>query len=139
MSSSATPYHCVSCLAALSSIWNDMEKWKKIRLELARTAGFPSGSVSRGYLIQLPLDGEGRIDSKLFALKPHRATVRRYWSTEPDEAGVILASEGGWTMRCNGGLDRMLLFGGQPILLGEQVSVLESDGGVLPFTVASIR
>jgi hypothetical protein len=116
-----------------------MEEWKKIRLELARTTGFPSGSVSRGYLIQLPLDGEGRIDGTVFALKPHRATVRRYWSTEPDESGLVVPIEGGWTMRCNGGPDRMLLFGGQPIRLGEQVSVLESDGAVLPFTVASIR
>jgi hypothetical protein len=116
-----------------------MEKWKKIRLELARTTGFPNGSVSRGYLIQLPLDSEGRIDSGVFGLKPHHATVRRYWSTEPDESGLVVPNENGWTMRCNGGPDRMLLLGGQSIRLGEQVSVLEPDGGVLPFTVASIR
>lgn len=116
-----------------------MEKWKKIRLELARTAGFPSGSVSRGYLIQLPLDGDGRIDADVLALKPHQATVRRYWSTEPDEAGNVVASESGWALRCNGCPDRMLLLDGQPIRLGEQVSVLEPDGGILPFTVASVR
>ena len=116
-----------------------MDKWKKIRLELARTASFPSGSVSRGYLIQLPLDPEGRIDDELLALKPHQATVRRYWSTEPDEAGNVVPIESGWALRCIGGPDRMLLLGGHPIRLGEQVSVLEPDGGVLPFYVASIR
>jgi hypothetical protein len=116
-----------------------MDKWKKIRLELARTADFPSGSVSRGYLIQLPLDCEGRIDSDVLATKPYRATVRRYWSTEPDEAGNVVGIESGWALRCNDGPDRMLLLGGHPIRLGEQVSVLEADGGVLPFTVSSIR
>lgn len=116
-----------------------MEKWRKIRLELARTAGFPTGSVSRGYLIQLPLDGDGRIDGEAVGLKPHRATVRRYWSTEPDEAGNVIPIESGWALRCNGGADRILLLGGQAIRLGEQVAVLEPGGGVLPFTVASVR
>ncbi|HEY8433030.1 MAG TPA: hypothetical protein VIK68_00290 [Sphingomicrobium sp.] len=116
-----------------------MDKWKKIRLELARSEGFPGGSVSRGFLILLPLDGEGQIDRALFSLKPHQATVRRYWSTEPDEAGNVVPIESGWALRCNGGPDRLLLLGGQPIRLGDQVSVLEPDGGVLPFTVASIR
>ncbi len=116
-----------------------MNVWKKIRLELGRTSAFPSGSVSRGYLIQIPLDEEDRIDGTALALKPHRATVRRYWSTEPDELGYIVPIEGGWTMRCSRGRDRALLLGGQSIRLGEQVSILEPDGGVLPFRVAAIR
>jgi len=116
-----------------------METWKRIRLELGRTDDFPSGSVSRGYLIQLPLDGEDRIDAAALARRPHRATVRRYWSTEPDESGVIVSAEGGWTMRCNAGPDRALLLGSQPIRLGEQVSILEPDGATLQFRIAGIR
>jgi hypothetical protein len=116
-----------------------MEHWKKIRLELARTTGFPSGSVSRGYLIQLPLDGEGRVDGAALAVKPHRATVRRYWSTEPDESGTIVPIEDGWSMRCTGSPDRMLLLDGQLLRTGGQLSVKEPDGAILPFTIASIR
>lgn len=115
-----------------------MNVWKKIRLELGSTSAFPSGSVSRGYLIELPLDEDDRIDETALSLKPHRATVHRYWSTEPDESGFIIPVEGGWTMRCSGGPDRALLLGGQPIRLGEQVSILEPDGA-LPFRVAGIR
>jgi hypothetical protein len=115
-----------------------MYNWKKIRLELGRTTAFPSGSVSRGYLIQLPLDGEGCVDTAALAQRPQRATVRRYWSTEPDEAGVVLAVDGGWVMRCSGAPERALLLGGQAIRVGEQVSVLDPDGAVLPFRVASI-
>ena len=116
-----------------------MDKWKKIRLELARTRGFPSGSVSRGFLIQVPLDRDGRIDGQKLAGKPHQATVSRYWSSEPDESGLVVPLESGWAFRCNGGPDRRLLLGGQPIRLGEQIAVIEPDGAVLPFTVASIR
>lgn len=119
--------------------WKIMNVWKKIRLELGSTSAFPSGSVSRGYLIQLPLDEEDRIDGTALALKPHQATVRRYWSTEPDESGFIVPVEGGLTMRCGGSPDRGLLLDGRPIRLGEQVSILEPDGGVLPFRVAGIR
>ena len=42
-------------------------------------------------------------------------------------------------MRCSRGPDRALLLGGLPIRLGEQVSILEPDGGVLPFRIAAIR
>ena len=115
-----------------------MEAWKKIRLELARTSAFPTGSVSRGYLIRLPLDCYGHVDATMIASKPHRATVLRYWSTEPDESGTVVPLDGGWALRCDSSPDRMLLLGGQPIRLGEQVSVLDREGEVLPFTIASI-
>lgn len=116
-----------------------MQNWSKIRLELGRTPAFPAGSVSRGYLVQLPLDSAGRIDKAALVLKPHRATVRRYWSTDPDESGTVVPTEGGWVMHCGDGHDRRLLLDGQPIQLGEQVLVLERDGSSLPFRVASIR
>jgi hypothetical protein len=116
-----------------------MEKWKKIRLELGQTVGFPTGSVSRGYLIHLPLDENGRVDAAALALKPHRATVQRYWSTEADESGIVVPDGDGCTMRCNGTTERKLLLNGQPIRLGEQLSVVEPDGAILPFNVASIR
>lgn len=130
---------CVSRASALGCIRKIMNLWKKIRLELGRTSRFPSGSVSRGYLVQLPLDDEDRIDQAALSLKPHRATVRRYWSTDPDESGFIVPVEDGWKMRCNGSPDRALLLGCQPIRLGEQISVLEADGAILPFRVAGIR
>jgi hypothetical protein len=116
-----------------------MNSWKKIRLELARTKGFPTGSVSRGYLVQLPLDGDGRVDENELACTPRRASVRRYWSTEPDESGTIVHGDNGWLMRCNGAADRALLLDRQPIQLGEHLSVVEPDGGILPFRIASIR
>jgi hypothetical protein len=116
-----------------------MSNWKNIRLELATTAQFPAGSVSRGYLIRLPLADSDCVDRTAFEQNPHRATVRRYWSTEPDEAGIVEEAAGGWAMRCNGSAERMLLLEDLPIRLGQLVSVVEVDGERLPFRIASIR
>ena len=116
-----------------------MSNWKNIRLELARTNEFPAGSVSRGYLLRLPLNDHDGVDQAALELSPHWATVRRYWSTEPDEAGIVLPVERGWVLRCNGKPDRLLELNRLPIRLGQQIAVVEPDGATLPFRVASIR
>ena len=116
-----------------------MTNWKNIRLELARTREFPRGSVSRGYLIRLPLNDSDVVDPADFDLSPHLATVRRYWSTEPDEAGLVIRAGDGWVLRCNGKPDRLLEVNGRPFRLGQQVAVVDPDGATLPFRIASIR
>lgn len=116
-----------------------MNIWRNVRLELAKTKEFPAGSVSRGYIIRLPFDDEDLLDREAFERSPHRATVRRYWSTEPDEAGLLIAIEDGWAMRSNGRPQRMLQLHSRPIRLGQQVSVVDADGTSLPFRVAGIQ
>lgn len=116
-----------------------MENWKSIRLELAPTEEFPTGSVSRGYLIRLPLDDGDAIDPPAFEQSPYRATVRRYWSTEPDEGGQVLKVDGNWAIRCNGSPDRLLELDGKPLRLGQKLFTVEPDGTTLPFRIASIR
>jgi hypothetical protein len=113
--------------------------WKSIRLELGCTGEFPDGSVSRAYLIRLPLDDFDSVDKAAFAESPSRATVRRHWSTEPDQRGVLVPSDREWTMRCGDQPDRRLQFDSRPLRLGQLVSIVESDGRVLPFKVASVR
>lgn len=115
-----------------------MISWKSIRLELGNSDEFPGGSVSRGYLIRLPLDEQGMVDRIAFRHHPHRAKVRRYWSTEPDEAGEVIEKDGSWALRCNGDPSRMLRLDGQAVRVGDQLSVIEADGTVLTFEVASI-
>jgi hypothetical protein len=113
--------------------------WKNIRLELAGTPEFPGGSVSRGYLMRLPLNDSDFVDWEAVDRHPRRATVRRFWSTQPDESGLVHKTKEGWAMQCNGSGERMLDVDGRPVRLGAQVSVCEIDGRVLPFKVASIR
>jgi hypothetical protein len=116
-----------------------MSNWKNIRLELARTDRFPAGSVSRGYLIRLPLNDSDLIDTAAFDLHPHRAIVRRFWSSQPDETGLLASANDDWAMRSDGLPPRILKLDGRPLRLGQQVSVLEADGSLLPFKVASVR
>ena len=111
--------------------------WNIIRLELAGTRDFPTGSVSRGFLLRLPLKADGMIDEVALAASPQKATVRHFWSTEPDERGQIVPVNGHWVIRCNGKPDRLVpdrFFGPS-----KQITVVETDGVALPFRVASIR
>ena len=111
--------------------------WNTIRLELAGTRRFPSGSVSRGFVIRLPLKANGSIDEASLARSPQRATVRRFWSTEPDESGRIVRVDGRLALRCEGKPDRTL--SKDRLRLGDEVAVVECDGHPLLFKVASIH
>jgi len=113
--------------------------WKSIRLELASTGAFPSGSVSRAFLVHLPLDDSDFVDKAALARSPMKATARRHWSSEPDERGHLVPSGREWAVRCRGKPDRLLHLDGTPLRLGQHVSVVEPNGTVLPLKVASIR
>ena len=115
-----------------------MESWKNIRLELGCTPEFPHGSVSRGYLLHLPLGPDGAVDGDAVQRRPHLAMVRRYWSTEPDEFGELLRVDGKWALGSNG-KRRLLDLDGQPLRRGDRLSIADPDGTTLPFTIASIR
>jgi len=113
--------------------------WRSIRLELSGTGEFPAGSVGRAYLIRLPLDDQDIVDHAAFLEDPSKATVRRHWSTEPDQRGHIVPSGHEWAMLCDNKTERQLKLNGTPLRLGQQVCVTEPDGSVLPFRIASIR
>jgi hypothetical protein len=113
--------------------------WRSIRLELGSTADFPAGSVSRAYLIRLPLDDRDAVDQVAYRESPSRATVRRHWSTEADQQGVLVPSGRDWGVRCDGNPERVLKINGTPLRLGLQLSMIEPDGTVLPLRIASIK
>lgn len=110
--------------------------WKTVRLELARSRGFPAGSVSRGYVIRLPLDASGELERTLLVQHPGTAVARRFWSTDPDETGRVVCSCGGLAVRCSGRADRLIeTFHFEP---GGKVTLVDEYGARLLFTVASI-
>ncbi len=71
-----------------------MSDWSLVKLEMARSAGYPFGSVSRAYFIRVPLDRIGMIDGAGVAQAPKRATVRRFWPNEPDMSDIRLTVDG---------------------------------------------
>ena len=113
--------------------------WRTIRLELGSTGEFPAGSVSRAFLLNLPLDDFDVVDAAALARSPSQAIARRHWSTDPDERGRIVSSGANWAMRCRGKAARVLRFDGTPMRLGQHVSVVEPDGTILPLRIASVR
>ena len=113
--------------------------WTVIRLELARTPEFPEGSAARVYLLRLPLDASGMIDTVAFDSEPQLATVRRYWPNERDKEGYVARKGGNWIFSYAPGdeVDEALFhLETHPIRLGEFVTITETDGEKLPFRVA---
>ena len=113
--------------------------WKTIRLELGPTPDFPAGSVTRAYLVRLPVRDDGEIDEATVSGNPKRATVRRFWPCEPDRIGHIVRTKCGWAFRCNCSKEADAILEPKGLNLGEEVFVTEGDGPQLPFRVASIR
>lgn len=116
--------------------------WNNIRLELARTEDFPSGSASRAYLLRLPLDEQGLIEGRSVEVAPARATVRRFWPNEPDMSGYVIRTAGGWALSYRLGEndeEAVSNLESRALRLGEYVTLTEPGGARLPFRVASIR
>ena len=59
--------------------------FKRIRLNLARSAEYPEGSTRHGYEFVAPLDGNGHIDVAQWREHRKNCRVRRFWEGEADE------------------------------------------------------
>lgn len=116
---------------------------KRIRLELARTPDFPEGSSANGYDFVAPLDEKGYLDSSKWPEVKSACTVRRFWSGQPDEHGVLIHRRNGdWAFSYAPGDDDdepIFRFDRHLFVEGEYVSVTEHDGVVRPFRVARVR
>lgn len=114
--------------------------WNTVRLELARTKEFPRGSVSRAYLVRVPLDDAGMIDGQAISANPQRATVRRFWPCQPDQTGRFVKEPVGWCFSFVDEDEKVVFrFHGEPLCVGCQVTVTNPDGTHVPFRVASMK
>ncbi len=119
-----------------------MSEWHIVKLELARTEDFPSGSPSRSYLIRLPLDENGLIDEAARKADPQRATIRRYWPNEADQSGYVLKAKGGWVFSYAVGEDddeSIFHMENHPLKVGEYLTLTEPNGERLPFRIVSAQ
>ena len=69
--------------------------FKRIRLHLARSKEFPSGSSHHGYEFVAPLDANGHIDVALWKAHPNECRVHRFWQGDNDQNGVLVHKPGG--------------------------------------------
>jgi hypothetical protein len=115
--------------------------WKTVRLELGRTKAYPEGSPSYAYVLHLPLDEAGTLDAPTYRAARERATVRRLWAGEADQAGTLIHRRGGtWAFSyAPGDEDDETIFHLEThkIRPGEYVTITETNGEKLPFKVVS--
>ena len=69
--------------------------FKRIRLNLARSTEFPSGSAQHGYELIAPLDGDGHLDAKAWHAHRDQCRVVRFWGDEEHEIGRLVHKPGG--------------------------------------------
>lgn len=115
--------------------------WKTVRLELGSSDAFPHGSVGRAFLLHVPIDNDGRINRGVLEQHPGRATVRRYWPSEPDAFGTIEPCNDCWALQCGKGTkhDVTFLLDAVPLKPNHSVCVRAPDGTMMPFRVANVR
>jgi len=120
---------------------------KLIRLNLARSHEFPSGSTIHGYEFVAPLDETGHIDAEAWRKVREKCTVRRFWAGEQDEHGVLIHKPGGaehatWVFDYDDSRDdddeAGYRFGSHAFNVGEYVSIRDEDGEMHTFQVVSV-
>jgi hypothetical protein len=121
---------------------------KRIRLNLARSREFPSGSSRHGYEFVAPLDSDGHIDPKLWQAHRAHCRVRRFWNGEDDEIGQLIHRPGGpeqgrWVFDYDQTAEEDdeagYRFGAHAFRPGEYVSIRDEDGEMHTFQVVSVE
>jgi hypothetical protein len=121
---------------------------KRIRLNLARSKEFPSGSSRHGYEFVAPLDASGHIDVDLWRKHRDHCGVRRFWEGERDEVGRLVHRPGGagharWVFDYEGVAEEDdeagYRFGAHAFQPGEYVSIRDEDGEMHTFQVVSVE
>jgi hypothetical protein len=121
---------------------------KRIRLNLARSKQYPSGSSRHGYEFVAPLDATGHIDPDLWREHRDHCRVRRFWNGEPDEVGFLIHRAGGkehahWVFDYEGTAvhdeEAGLQFAAHRFVPGEYVSIRDEDGEAHTLQVISVE
>jgi hypothetical protein len=120
---------------------------KRIRLNLARSKDFPTGSARHGYEFVAPLDAAGHIDQALWRTHRDRCGVRRFWGSE-EEFGKLVHKPGGnehsrWVFDYDESAEEDdeagYRFGSHAFVPGEYVSIRDEDGDMHTFQVVSVE
>ena len=136
------PYAMIRIQLHASGAHYDLMNWSTIRLELACGPRFPQGSPHRCYLLNVPLQAGGLLDEDLVRAAPMRATVRRFWPSQPDRRGHVIKTPEGWAFAYeprSGGNEMLFRVDDTPLRIGECITLTEPDGERLPFRVTAVH
>ena len=121
---------------------------KRIRLNLARSKDYPSGSSRHGYEFVAPLDAAAHIDPVLWQEHRDHCRVRRFWEGERDQVGFLIHRPGGqeharWVFDYEGTAEwdeeAGLRVAAHRFVPGEYVSIRDEDGEAHTFQVISVE
>jgi hypothetical protein len=112
----------------------------RIRLELARSHEFPSGSAKHGYEFVAPLDNEGHLDAAAWKAARDRCRVFRFWGHNDEDLGHLIHRPGGsWAFHYDieGDEDDEAGYrlGSHTFNIGDYVSIKDDDGVMHTFRV----
>ena len=122
--------------------------FKRIKLNLARSREFPTGSPRHGYEFVAPLDAEGHIDAELWRAHRDACGVRRFWDGAEEQIGKLVHKPGGaeharWVFDYDPGTtdddESGFRFGGHSFTPGEYVSIRSEDDDVHTFKVVTVE
>ncbi|HVX91674.1 MAG TPA: hypothetical protein VG985_00485 [Xanthobacteraceae bacterium] len=120
---------------------------KRIRLNLARSKEFPSGSSRHGYEFVAPLDADGHIDPQLWQKHRAHCGVRRFWGDE-EEIGRLVHKSGSkegarwifdYDQKAETDDEAGYRFGAHAFRPGEYVSIQDEDGEMHTLQVVSVE
>jgi hypothetical protein len=123
------------------------QAFKRIRLNLARSKEFPSGSTRHGYEFVAPLDAAGHIDPAQWQKHRENCRVRRFWGDE-EELGHLGHKPGGaeharWVFDYGDGAaedeEAGYRFGSHAFRPGEYVTIRDEDGAMHTLLVVAVE
>jgi len=113
-----------------------------IRLELARSPGFPEGSSRHGYEFVAPVTADGHIDTGEWRRVKDRCTVLRFWGDEEEQKGRLRHVGHGWKFDYDvhetSDDEPFFKLDRHKIEPGTYVSVTEQDGVQRPFRIVQV-
>ncbi len=128
----------------MSAVKDLPENFRRIRLELAREPGHPSGDSEIGYTLLAPLDARGLLDAETAREFRAQCRVVRFHRGEESEAGFLRRRPGGsWALHYElddgaGDDDPGYRLGEHRFTPGEYVTIQE-DEGAHTYRVVSVQ
>jgi hypothetical protein len=118
--------------------------FRRVRLELARKPGHPTGDPRIGYSIIAPLDSQGRLDAEGWRAFKDKCRVVRFHADQDHEEGFLRRRPGGsWVFHYefeDGGDDDDPAYrlGDHRFVHGEYVTI-DEDEGAHTYRVAQVE
>jgi hypothetical protein len=114
----------------------------RIRLELARTTDFPTGSSWHGYEFIAPLTEDGSIDASTWSTVKELCHVRRFWGDNPEEQGQFVRTGRDWCFQYPEshwvGKETISKLDRHRFTPGGYVTITEPNGAQYPFRVVAM-